>query len=300
MKLVSQLAERPESSIPAACASKANSKAAYRFLSNEAIAAAALRQGHQQATAQRVAQEPERVLIAQDTTNLDFTGKPATSGLGPLDSVHARGLKVHSALAMSSQGVPLGVLHQEVWVREEAAGKRGTRRKRAMAEKESQRWRSTLVACEERLAPEVDAWILGDRESDIYELFAAPRRAGMDLLVRAAQNRKVEHRGELSTLWEAGLASAVRARHTIEVPRGKNGQPERQATLEVRYTTLALQPPRHARQRSSKSPVPLSVVHVREVGAPAGQTPLEWLLLCTQAIGSVEAALFCLEAYRQR
>lgn len=300
IKLVSQLAERPESSIPAACGSKANSKAAYRFLNNPAVEAPALRAAHQQATAERVAREQGVVLVAQDTTHLDFTGKPATAGLGILDSVYARGLKVHSALAMSSKGVPLGLLHQAVWVRDEAADKRGSRRMRDIAEKESQRWRTTVSACEAVLPAEVEAWIIGDRESDIYELFAAPRRAGMQLLVRAAQNRTVEHAGELGTLWEAVLSTPVVALHTVEVPRGKQAQTARQAVLEVRSTTLELQPPRHAKQRSSKRPVPIRAVQVREVGAPVGQKPLEWMLLCTARIDSLEEALFCVEAYRQR
>lgn len=299
-RLVWELAQRPESSIPAVCASEAATKAAYRFLSNDGVTAAALRQSHQQATRTRLAEQKARVLIAQDTTNLDFSGRASTTGLGILDSVYARGLKVHTALAMTSEGVPLGVLHQEVWAREESGGRRGTRRQRQTAQKESQRWLTTAALCAQGLPEGVAAWLIGDRESDLYDLFAAPRPAPLQLLVRAAQDRRVQKEGDLSSLWEAVLATAVQALHTIEVPRTQGGEAARQAVLEMRFTSLEVLPPRHAQQRAHKAPVPLSVVHVREIEAPAGEKPLEWLLLCTETIASVEEALFCIEAYRQR
>jgi len=58
------------------------------------------------------------LLVLQDTTLLDFTAHPATTGLGHL--VHRKhfGLLAHSALLTSADGVPLGVLHQHVWARD--------------------------------------------------------------------------------------------------------------------------------------------------------------------------------------
>jgi hypothetical protein len=70
--------------------------------------------------------------------------------------------------------------------------------------------------------------------------------------------------------------------------------------LEVRYTKLEVHPPRNARPRAKKRTVRLSVVQVREVDAPTRQKPLEWMLLCTAAIETLQEALFCVEAYRQR
>ncbi len=39
------------------------------------------------------------------------------TGIGPLSNPEAKGLKVHTVLAASIEGVPLGVLHQKVWVK---------------------------------------------------------------------------------------------------------------------------------------------------------------------------------------
>ena len=82
-------------------------KGAYRFLDNDAVTPAAILAPHTEATWARGAGLP-RVLVAQDTTYFNFTRHPATVGLGPIQSVDDHRLIVHSALAMTPEGVPLG------------------------------------------------------------------------------------------------------------------------------------------------------------------------------------------------
>lgn len=176
VKVLESWAEQPAHSIPLASGDRAAVKGAYRFLENEAVDAAALREAHVQATAERITGLAE-VWVAQDTTALDLTAQRATRGLGPLDSIYTRGLKVHSALAMTPEGVPLGLLHQQVWARDpDAVGQRHRRRERETTEKESQRWIRTVARVEAVLPEGVRVWIIGDAESDLYDLFAAARR----------------------------------------------------------------------------------------------------------------------------
>jgi len=296
--LLNAWAQQPEQSIPLASGDKAAVKAAYRFLSNEAIAPAALREAHAQATLERIASVPE-VWVVQDTTALDFTAHPATQGLGHLDSTYTRGLKVHSALALTPTGVPLGLLYQQVWSRDlQAVGRSHRRRTRSTREKESQRWIDTAQAVETQVPSAVRVWILGDAESDIYELFAAVRRPGVDLLVRAGQDRRV-HGGEAERLWAAVEASPVRGEREIEIGRTPRRAP-RTARLRVRFAALELLPPRHARGRSQLRPVPIWAVWVGEVEAPAGEEAIEWLLLSTRPVQTLEEAWVCIEAYRAR
>lgn len=61
--------------------------------------------------------------------------------MGYLDCKTSFGLKVHTTLGVSPVGIPLGLINQYVWTREEKnLGIAKLRRKRETKEKESQRW----------------------------------------------------------------------------------------------------------------------------------------------------------------
>ena len=114
------------------------------------------------------------VLAIQDTTDLDFSGLKQTTGLGFTCQTPQQEIKVHSCMAVSGAGEPLGLLHQHTWSRSQRAGKRGEYRKKATCDKESQRWLDTLTAAEKDIDPSVCLVHMGDREADIYDLFVVP------------------------------------------------------------------------------------------------------------------------------
>src|SRR4051794_2474647 len=134
--LLSDLAARPEASLPAACVTPAATKAAYRFFADEAITPEAILDSHVAATRDRL-QGATTILALQDTTALDVTPHPAVAGVGPLAYPGQRGLWLHSVLATTPEGVPVGLLDQQTWAREaEAVGQRHRRRQRPTAAKE--------------------------------------------------------------------------------------------------------------------------------------------------------------------
>jgi hypothetical protein len=104
--LATVLAQRPGASLPEACGDAAMLKAAYRFFDNAAIEPQDLLDSHISATFPRLAAVP-LVLAVQDTTELDWTAHPATTGLGPLGHPAHRGLFVHTTLAFTPEWVPL-------------------------------------------------------------------------------------------------------------------------------------------------------------------------------------------------
>jgi transposase-like protein len=138
-RLVTDLAAQPTASVPQACGNWAATKAAYRFWDLAQVKPADIRRAHLERSLDRIRVYPT-VLAIQDTTDLDFTAHPATRDLGPLHAAYLRGLKVHSALAASPDGVPLGLVDQIVWARDpDTLGHSKQRRKRPTSDKESQR-----------------------------------------------------------------------------------------------------------------------------------------------------------------
>ena len=298
MQMIEQFSANPQASIPKACGSDAATKAAYRALGSEEISAGEIRLAHARATVERACSY-KRVLVPQDTMALSFPTLAGTEGLGPVGKDGTRGLFVHSGMAVTPEGLPLGIIHQQVWAREEEERKRNTRRKRPIEEKESFRWLEMVDAVESTLPHDLDVWISGDREADIFELFAMPLRPGLHLVVRAEHDRKVESE-EGQYLRHAVENSPALGHMEVSVPRSRKRK-ERTAKLQVRACTLKLLPPRNHPGRADLSPVPVSVVRVREVETtPEGEEPIEWMIITTLPVYSLRRAEEVVEAYAQR
>lgn len=294
--LVSRLAESPEASIPGACREGRETKAAYRFLSSGA-SAAALRKGHADAAVER-ARGLTRVLAVQDTTNVDYTCCPGTEGLGPLDSMLCRGLKMQSVLLLTQSGEPLGVVGQWVWAREAEGGKRASRRTRPPEEKESWRWRTGFEEVQEQVPATTEVIGIADRESDIYFVLAMPRREGMHLLIRSAHNRAVK--SEHALLRQTVEQAPVLGTYDLKLERTRARQ-ARRAQVEVRVSQVELKPPRNGTNGRGQGPVSVSAVWVREVGSvPQGEARVEWLLLSTWTVRTLEEAVECARFYSHR
>src|SRR4051795_8169255 len=71
-KLLVQMAGAVGAPIPLACQDWANTKAAYRFLSNQAVSEAEILAGHFRATRSRVAATDGLILVLQDTTEFAY------------------------------------------------------------------------------------------------------------------------------------------------------------------------------------------------------------------------------------
>jgi hypothetical protein len=296
MLIVDRLVERPEASLPQAMASWAETKAAYRFLDSDKVTPKAIRASHIHSTAQRALQSG-KVLIIQDTTTLDFTDHGETAGLGYLDYPLHQGLLLHSALCCTCAGVPLGLLDQQMWIRNpEERGKTQYRAQRLIKDKESAKWIRTLKGSLESVAESVATVTIADREADIYELLVAPRPAKADLLIRACRERRVKINEEVDHLWPVMLTSSVRGKISIEVEANPKRKP-RTAICSLHFEKVWVLPPRAAKQKEALS---LWAILVREDAVPEGVEPLEWLLLTTLRVENLEEALQYVKWYSLR
>ena len=190
----------PQANIPEACGSKARTMGAYRFFQNPKVTLDVVLTAHTEAMIERIKRH-RVVLVPQDTTTLNYSTHPMTEGLGPINNTadKAIGLLLHDTLVFTEGGTPLGILDAQCWARDpQKKGKRYRRKELPLEQKESMKWlRSFQRAAQvQKLCPETMLVVMGDRESDIYELFleAGKEPDGPKLLVRAekTRNRKVE------------------------------------------------------------------------------------------------------------
>jgi len=298
--IATAFAQKPTAPIPQACPNAAETKAAYRFLANDAIAAEDLRQAHHQATLERVRQH-RVVLAVQDTTALNYSTHPQTTGLGPLGSHSPKtiGLLLHSTLALTPTGQPLGFLPNAVRARSQTKV-RVSRKERPREQKESYKWVASLQACQAvaPACPTTQLINVTDREGDLYELFAQASRGAepprVHLLVRARHDRKRAAGSQL--LWAQVGRQALAA--TLSVLVGRHGdQPKRVAQLQLRFQGVELPAPKGARDAG---PLRLWAVEAREAKAPKGQPAILWRLLTTLPVTSAETASEKVSWYAQR
>jgi hypothetical protein len=297
VQLASVLGAQPSASLPDATDDPATLKAAYRFFDNHYVRAEAMLKSHVQSTKRRLQAVPV-VLAVQDTTYLDWTEHPHTSGLGPLAAPSHQGLLAHTTLALTPERVPLGLLQQQVWVRDGDVRRQQDHKQRPIADKESQKWLTSLdaVIAAHSECPDTQFVSIGDREADVYDLFLLERPVGVDLLIRAAQDRKVDQ--EEKYLWAAVASAPLAASVTVHIG-ARAGQEARNARVQVRWRQLTLQPPKH-RASEHLAPITVWALWASEREPPAGVEAVEWLLLTTLPITSTDDALERLAWYACR
>lgn len=258
--------------------------------------------GHIEGTVAR-GRSCQTVLSIQDTTDLEYTSHPHTEGLGFLNQTKQQGIKVHSCFAVSGDGHPLGLLHQHCWVRPDPPIKKKDPRKVANAqkpieEKESYRWLTTLSAAEEKLAGQVQLVQVADREADIFELFAQPRQANSELLIRAKCNRKVKH--ELGSLVPTLNQAPILGQMTVELARNPK-RAARTAHLQMRAITVTIEVPQHLSSQAQLKPLNLHAILVEETVPPSdGSKPIRWMLLTSLPIETFEQVCQCVRWYSYR
>jgi hypothetical protein len=296
-KLAGELGQQPTAQINQACEDWADSKAAYRFFDNPAVTPDNVLEPHSQRTVERMKDHPV-VLAVQDTTFLNYTHHPETQGLGEIGrkSQHQRGFGLHSILAVTPDGQPLGILGQSYLERPigEAPHTPNELRKMPIEEKESYRW---LEAFEKTIAlsPEgVQVVTVCDREADIYEMFVLAEERHASLLVRADGDRCLQD-DEAGHLWAKVELQPILGELHVQIT-GNDQRQERQATVSIRFCSVDLRPPWRPEQK--KLPVvTLHAILVREENPPENldelgdHKPIEWLLLTNTSVTNFDDAV---------
>lgn len=293
-QLIDLFVKKPTMSIPEACGTWKSTKAAYRFFTNDSVNPDNILQAHFQQTKQKIKETDGIILVAQDTTDIDYTTHHRAQGLGYLQGEHLFGIKVHTGLAISERGIPLGLLSQKRYIRD--IGEFGKRRmpmkhKRAQEDIESNRWLEAVRDVEKRIPERKQAIVIGDREADFYALFALKRKDNIHLLVRAKHNRYlwgVQERlfNKISGADEAG---------TLTILVQKQGQRRiREVDLTVRFTNITLA------SKNARGAIRLWAVEAKEEKPPQGAKPIRWVLLTTVPVATFAEAKTVINWYTKR
>jgi Transposase DDE domain len=236
------------------------------------------------------------VLAIQDTSEIHFNTTPRRRrGLGEIGKGNHHGVLLHPMLAVDAdKGACLGLVSGEVWTRE---GRRTVSHdKRELSDKESQRWIATALAAKPLLGAAAMVTVLGDRESDIFALYANAAEQQLHVIARSMHDRKL---ADSTGLYAAIDAMAAADQRGLQLP-ARAQRPARQAQLELRFGAVKLARPQTKLLRHLPKSLSLAVIDVREVNAGPGVEPLHWRLLTSHEVASPEDAWRIVDWYKQR
>jgi len=310
-KLLTHMAGAIGGSLPLACQDWANTKAAYRFLSNPKVSDHEILQGHFQATRTRFAAFGGPILVIQDTTELSYErAQPERIGAtrrvnsgrdkeGRLRMHTVCGLLMHSCLAVTADGLPLGLSAIKFWTRPQFKGARTLKRKInptrvPIDQKESIRWLECMRQSVALFGAPERCIHIGDRENDIYEFFCTAQALSTHFLVRTCVDRLAgdgQH-----TIADEMAEVKVKGRHQVEVrsPKGDVSL----ATVELKYRRIHILPPIGKQKRYPA--LSLTVIHAQERHPPKDRARIDWKLITDLPVRSRADAIQMLDWYALR
>lgn len=242
-----------------------------------------------------------RIVCAQDTTEINFSGRDKRRrGLGPGGDGVSKGFFMHPVLAIDAEAeAVLGIVAARIWTRENEPTPE--HHGQAFEDKESARWLQGAEWAADRCAGAQSIVVVGDRESDIFEVFAR-KPAGIDLIVRAAQDRGLAtDRAAGAKLFATLAGFDVLGSGLVRVAPKGLGDKGRVARVVIRSgRAMIAQPKRRRRNEADPHRVELGFVEVCEVEAPDGVTPLLWRLATTLPVVTLAEACEIVRLYRLR
>jgi hypothetical protein len=283
-------------------------RGATRFFNNKRISAKLLR-----VSALRTLLAPlstlDELVLAHDSSEIDEHGRGCPDDAGPLRSRHARGYMTHWAVAGAMDGTLYGIVDAWAWKRSDQP--KADHHERDMRDKESKKWDQGIRKADRVLRASGFAGTLhhaGDREEDIYEHLVHQHQDDRSLVVRAdisrqtnllVGKRKVELKAFLPTLPVAATMTRTIDSRTRHATRGVQHRP-REVKLEIRFANVVRCAPKDYKKKAFAAGLPLGLVEIREVDAPADVEPLHWVLWSVQPVSTLEQALRAQRIYECR
>lgn len=295
LKVASDLADRPSASIHTASADWAASKAAYRMFDNDNVESSKISEPHFQSTAWRC-ENYDKIIIAQDTSYIDFNKHQKTKGLGKSFKNHGKpvkGICMHAGLALSPLGLPLGLLYNKLWMRKENQLSEVERGAVPIQLKESFRWLE-CSRTSKKLLPNKNLIVVSDREGDIFEVFEDAYKSGYDVVVRSQHNRVLASEFNIN---EELSVERVKGTHSVVIP-GNGSRKEVHAKLSIRFKAIELAArPNHQKtqQNKNRTNTELYVIDASDV-----ENELNWRIITTLPVESLNDAKEVLNYYKMR
>lgn len=277
----------------------------YRFLENKNVKVSELAQSLSDHCMLQV--EDKHVLAISDSSEINLqshAGRLKPEGAGVVGNNTDIGFFIHPTLMIEAEnGFPLGLSTVKVWTRDKDHASKHERNyhKQPIEEKESYKWLNSADKSQQCLSIGGAKIIthIGDRESDLFEVFASVADTNNHVLIRSRQDRRlIGKQHGLHTELERQPCSGT---YTVNIPADTRiDRNAREAFVAVRHTEVEIKRPDKLNARDYSASIRVYAVEAIEINPPEGQKPIHWRLLTTHRVICLEQALQIIKWYTWR
>lgn len=288
--LAEAIIRHPGGTLPDKISDPASLKALYRLMNQEAVTHEAILASSRETTLARMKQVDGTVLLVHDTTELNYTGLKSISTLGPLGCGTTRGYLAHNTLAVVAETREvLGLAYQKLAKRPTVIKKETRAQRRERPDRETRLWKEASQSIPAALARHLQVE-LADRGGDVLELLDYFQSQGKFYVVRSKHNRRIVLENKVpAKLHDFARALPAQGTKTIEIP----AHPEptgRAMNVSIAWGRVVICIPEQPRGEFRDVPLATWVLCIREIDAPPGSSPVEWILLTNVPITNLEDA----------
>jgi Transposase DNA-binding/Transposase DDE domain len=291
IKLAQELLNKPNESLPSQISSWKDLKAAYRFFNSDSVDHSKIQKVHRNNVRKEAQKSSNTILFIQDSSELDYSSKRKTTGLGPIGNHTGRGIHFHSTLAVEYNKYNpsvLGLAYQKVWIRENISlRKTESRHERSKRKTEADCWMESLREIN-KPANLTTNWVsVGDRGNDLFKFIRDCKNTNWNYLIRASANRTIlTSSNESAKLFDWMRSMPSQTTKLIKI-RSREEKPTREIVLNISWSSLKVIPPKNFFSKAEYEEIPLECIRVWE-DAPNG---LEWFLLTNVPSTNAESIL---------
>jgi len=299
--IATNMIKNPGKSILSQSSSRTEAKAAYQFFNNENLDFEEISRVHHFKTIERIVEVDSPILAIQDTTIINYSSQQKKDDCSKTNQ-HGKGLKLHSCIATTLDGLNLGILHQLSLSddsSEVAELSDYEKKNRPIEEKQSYRWIESFNESMFLMPDDIDITFVSDREGDIYEYMSTIDSRKKSFITRIVQNRMTsDNERILDAIKKEKTENSI----IIRVPRNPlKKKKARDAELEIRFAKYEIKCPDRLKNNEKYSkPIAISVVYVKEKNPPEGDEVIEWFLMTNKVVSDFASALQIIKNYIQR
>jgi len=255
----------------------------------------------------------KHILVVEDSSSAAFGLHAKRKDLGYIGpKTNKSGFDLHPAIYMDAQdGACYGLGGLTVWktaftnTEEEQAAKlerRKNRWKTPFEDKERYKWYSTVSQAITNNSSAANYTIIGDREADIYDLFALYQANSWDYVIRASFDRRLSDGTQvIENLYPTVDKWAIEHTYELDLPR-TDKRSAHKATMEVKFGSVKIAKPKSHPNKSIPDTISLQLVEVKEHPSTVvgNEKPVHWRIFTSHPVQTVEQAMTIIKWYRWR
>jgi hypothetical protein len=312
VEVADQVCRHPGGTMPQKLPAPEVLKACRRLMARPETSHAAVLQPHRDRVFAQMAQHPGTLLVLHDTTELDYTSITSLGeGIGPIGNGSRRGYLCHHSLVVDPQERRVvGLASQILHVREPAPANETREQSRRRESRESRLWLQGTAEL-----PGYPTLVdVADQAADTTEFLESELASGRRFVIRAKENRRILRghgptapgtRGREDRLCDYARRLPSQGQRTVRVRaqsarRGRPARKAREAVVQIAFAPVRILPPSQPRGEHSQRLLPVWVVRVWEPQPPAGEEPLEWILLTNEPVEEFADGVRVTQWYEKR